>query len=216
LITALMTATYTFRAYFLTFIGEERVPHEAGHHAHESPPNMSVPLVILAVCAAVVGLLALNHTFADFLHRTPSLAYEGLGHADHGEHVAGEHTLVAAISTVVALAGIGLAAFLYLGKQGQVEWLARRLRPLYLLSYGKLFLDELYNVLFIWPIWLLAQLCYIIDRWIVDGIVNLFGTVPQSVGNLLRSLQTGMVQFYALAMVLGLLVLLGTLLIGPK
>ena len=47
--TALLTAFYTFRAYFLTFWGAERFPDEAGHHPHESPPVMSVPLVVLAV-----------------------------------------------------------------------------------------------------------------------------------------------------------------------
>jgi len=216
LTTAMLTATYTFRAYFLTFFGEERVPHEAGHHAHESPPSMTAPLILLAVCSATVGFLALNETFGEFLQRTPSLAYHAAEHSAHDAHSAADHTLVAAISTVVALAGIGLAAFFYLGNQKQVEWLASRLRPLYLLSYGKLFFDELYNVLIVWPIWLVAQVCYIIDRWIIDGLVNLLGKIPLFVGNLLRSLQTGMVQFYALAMVLGLLVLLGTLLIGPK
>ncbi len=55
LFTALLTAFYTFRAFFLTFYGEERIPPEAGHHAHESPPVMTVPLVILAVCALGVG-----------------------------------------------------------------------------------------------------------------------------------------------------------------
>ena len=51
LVTAGLTAFYTFRAYFLTFWGEERIPHEAGHHAHESPPVMTVPLMVLAVGA---------------------------------------------------------------------------------------------------------------------------------------------------------------------
>ncbi len=55
LFTAGLTAFYTFRAFFLTFFGRERIPHEAGHHAHESPLVMTVPLMILAVFAAGVG-----------------------------------------------------------------------------------------------------------------------------------------------------------------
>ena len=51
--TALLTAFYTFRAYFMTFWGEERFPEEAGHHPHEAPPVMAWPLRILAVCARV-------------------------------------------------------------------------------------------------------------------------------------------------------------------
>jgi NADH-quinone oxidoreductase subunit L len=57
LVTAALTAFYTFRAYFLTFWGEERVPHEAGHHAHESPPVMTVPLMVLSVFALGIGLV---------------------------------------------------------------------------------------------------------------------------------------------------------------
>ena len=59
--TALLTAFYTFRAFFLTFYGPEEVPPEAGHHAHESPPTMTIPLMILAVCAAVVGFAGSKH-----------------------------------------------------------------------------------------------------------------------------------------------------------
>ena len=76
MVTAFLTAFYTFRAYFLTFWGEERIPEEAGGHAHESPPVMTVPLMILAVFAAGVGaVLALPpwHLFGDFLMRTPGL-----------------------------------------------------------------------------------------------------------------------------------------------
>ena len=57
MVTAFLTSFYTFRAFYLTFYGEEKVPHEAGDHAHESPPVMWVPLVILAVCAALAGLV---------------------------------------------------------------------------------------------------------------------------------------------------------------
>ena len=55
MITAFLTAFYTFRAYFLTFHGEERIPKEAGHHAHESPAAMTGPLMILAIGALTVG-----------------------------------------------------------------------------------------------------------------------------------------------------------------
>jgi hypothetical protein len=56
----------------------------------------------------------------------------------------------------------------------------------------------------------LALLSYVVDRFFVDGLVNLVGKFPAIVGYLFRSLQNGMVQFYALAMVLGLIVLLAT------
>src|SRR5262249_22869451 len=56
--TAFLTAFYSFRAYFRTFWGEEKIPQEAGHHAHESPPVMTVPLMILAFFAVFIGLIA--------------------------------------------------------------------------------------------------------------------------------------------------------------
>ena len=74
--TAFLTAFYTFRAYFLTFFGPQKVPEEAGHHAHESPPVMWLPLVVLAVFAFGIGFVVESgHRFASFLGRAPSLAY---------------------------------------------------------------------------------------------------------------------------------------------
>ena len=219
LFTAFLTAFYTFRAYFMTFHGTEQVPHEAGHHAHESPPAMTGPLVVLAACALVVGAwYEWTHGFADFLRHTPSLAYaERLAHASAGgEHAAeGPHLVVAIVSTVAALLGIGLAAALYLGKRSRVERLAAMLQPAYRLSYQKFFLDQIFWLLFVWPLELLGKLSYALDRWLIDGLVDAVGRFPPALGRRLRSLQIGLVPFYALAMVLGLLVLLGTLLKWP-
>jgi NADH-quinone oxidoreductase subunit L len=206
MVTAFLTALYTFRGYFLTFFGPERVPPEAGHHAHESPPAITVPLMILAVCALGVGAyFESTGGFVNYLMYTPSLAFDGLTEA-HDVHKF--HMDVALISTAVALSGVALAAYLYLGSQKQVAWLATELRPLYNLSYGKFFVDQIYNIIFVMPIWLLAQLSFLIDRKVIDGLVNLVGRIPPALGRMVRTLQTGMVQFYALAMVLGVIVLL--------
>src|SRR5207244_4466199 len=125
---------YTFRAFFLTFYGDEKVPSQAGHHAHESPPSMTIPLVILAAGAIGVGAwFEATEGFRHFLALTPVLAYEPLRAV--GE-AGGFHFDIAAISTAVALAGVSVAAFLYLGAPAQANWLAARLRPLYRLSYG--------------------------------------------------------------------------------
>jgi len=234
LFTALLTAFYTFRALFLTFYGAERIPAEAGSHAHESPATMTVPLVVLAACSLVVGAyFELTHGFAHFLAETPSLAFEAI----RATTAPGEfHLNVAAVSTLVALAGMGLAAFLYLGGRREIDFAARRveglerlkernplanaalvglvlapLRAVYSLSLGKLFFDALYGAIVIAPLTALARLSYLADRVVIDGLVNLCGRLPLAVGHVLRALQSGMVQFYALAMVLGLLVIMGTL-----
>jgi len=78
----------------------------------------------------------------------------------------------------------------------------------YRLSYGKFFFDEIYNVVFVWPLRMLAQFAYWIDRTIIDGLVNLCGRIPTAFGGLMRSMHFGLVPFYALAMVLGAVVLL--------
>jgi NADH-quinone oxidoreductase subunit L len=273
-LTAFLTAFYTFRAFALTFYGPERVPPQAGHHAHESPPVMSWPLVILAFCSLVVGVLCISdafnwgtNRFVDFLGHTPSLAAGVI--AETRIAVPEFHIDVAGVSTIVALLGIGLALFLYLGEPSEVrsmrrvldlqgmqqatdpQWVARLdefgpiaavtrglrrvglgflvtllgyflglvalvlsvplvvatfLTP-YRLSRDKFYFDEIYAALVVWPLRIVAGVCYWLDRWIVDGLVDLAGRVPVGIGYLMRGLQMGLVQFYALAMVLGMLIL---------
>jgi hypothetical protein len=74
----------------------------------------------------------------------------------------------------------------------------------YKLSLGKFFFDEIYYLTVVLPLRFLATVCYAVDRWIVDGAVNAIGRVPPSVGSLLRSMQIGLMPFYAMAMVLGI------------
>jgi NADH-quinone oxidoreductase subunit L len=221
LFTAFLTAFYTFRALFLTFFGPLKTPPEA-HHPHESPRSMTVPLIILAVCAlAVGGIVEWFHLYS-FLWRTPSILLARTGIGSQAAHLIKEHEGlhihldVAGMSTVVALAGIGLAAFMYLGKRTEAEQLAeltstKRGLWLYRLSHNKFYFDELYGALVVMPLRGLAWLSYQIDRYVIDGLVNLCGWVPRAFGSLLRSLQTGMVQFYALAMILGMIVLFASL-----
>ncbi len=209
--TAGLTAFYTFRAFFLTFYGEERIPPEAGHHAHESPPSMTIPLLILSVPAAAIGgYYALTHGIEHFLSRTPSLAYDVVQRT--AEETA-SHAGVAMTSTIIVVVGIALAAFLYLGEHRQAAWIGNILRPLYKLSHGKFFFDQIYTALIVWPLRGLAALFYWFDRYFVDGLVNLVGYAPAAGGAFLRWLQNGMVQFYALAMMLGLIVLIGALML---
>jgi NADH-quinone oxidoreductase subunit L len=279
LFTAFLTALYTFRAFCLAFYGEEKIPHQAGHHAHESPALMVAPLAVLAVCSFFVGMffVALSgswggNVLTDFLQGTPSLAAGTIA----ATKVPGEfHLDVAGLSTVVALAGILLALYLYLGERSEatflqqafdlqgidrltdpqwvvglerVGWIGattRFLRSIHLgwlvtlvgyflatlslilalpllvgqfvspykLSANKFYFDELYSAVVVWPLRALASVAYWFDRWIVDGLVNLAGMIPPAIGSLMRPLQMGLVQFYALAMVLGALVLVAARLI---
>ena len=99
--TALLTAFYTFRAYFMTFWGEERFPEEAGHHPHEAPPVMAWPLRMLAVCAVFIGLaVGPTHWFAEL-----SASHVGLGEVRRrtASHVGADGRS----ARVIALVGIG-------------------------------------------------------------------------------------------------------------
>ncbi len=211
LFTAGLTAFYTFRAFFLTFYGEEQIPEEAGHHAHESPPVMTWPLIVLAAASVFVGwCFQRGQRFDHFLMQTPSLAFSSAqATLPAGEH--GGHGNVAVVSTLVALIGIGLAAYLYLGDRWEVAWIARRLRWLYTISYRRFFIDPIYMALFVWPLRGLAAFSYWLDRQCIDRLVDWVGRVPLAIGASVRALQSGLLPFYAMAMVFGLLVLIGIL-----
>lgn len=203
LVTAGLTAFYTFRAYIMTFWGEEKIPHEAGHHAHESPLVMCVPLIILAIGAALVGFInaePLTHWLSHYLGHVGSLAHTG--------EVEVSKPLVMGSSILVALAGIGFAWFVYAKQPGLAGKLADRFQWLYQQSLNKFHFDELYSFFIVKPILLLATLSRLFDAHVVDRLVDLIGQLPRGAGILLRPIQNGLTQFYGLAMALGLAVLL--------
>lgn len=199
LVTAGLTAFYTFRAYFLTFWGEERIPPEAGHHAHESPPVMTVPLMVLAVGAVFAGI-AVGPTglFEHFLSLTPQL----------GEVHEKANILMMLVSSLVALSGIGVAYWMYVRDPGVADRLVRQAQALYYLSLNKLYIDEIYYALIVQPLTALAVVFRFFDLYILDGLVDLIGQFPRLLGQMFRPIQNGLVQFYALAMVLGMAVFL--------
>jgi NADH-quinone oxidoreductase subunit L len=211
LVTAGLTAFYTFRAYFLTFWGEERVPPEAhehhhGHAAHgetpslESPPVMTVPLMVLAVFALGVGAaVGPTRLFEHFVGRTPWLP------ESEGE---GLNFAMMAVSSLVALGGIGVAWLMYVRQPDLPGRLAESARGLYQLSLNKFHIDELYDAFLLKPLAGFTTFVRIFDLYVLDGLVDLIGQLPRLVGFRFRPVQNGLVQFYALAMVLGLTVFL--------
>jgi NADH-quinone oxidoreductase subunit L len=228
LLTAGLTAFYTFRAYFRTFWGPKKLPPEAGQHgghddahdahghaahkpAHhhpvdesklESPPVMTVPLMILAVFAFGVGaVVALTHSLTHFLESTTPLK----AFRTEGEHTM--NVVLMAGSTAFALAGLGLAYVMYVKRPDAPGKLATAMQGLYQLSLNKFFVDELYGKM-VERVEGFADFCKTIDQEVVDGLVDLTGEAPRLVGALFRPVQNGLVQFYALAMMLGLTVFL--------
>jgi NADH-quinone oxidoreductase subunit L len=210
LITAGLTAFYTFRAYFLTFWGEYRVPAEAGGHVHESPPVMLVPLILLALGALGVGYLnaePLTDTFGHFLVQTPFLAS---GHG--GEELGGPNVFIMLGGTLFALGGIGVAAWMYVVRPGLAGRLAGSIQGLYQLSLNKFYIDEIYSFFIVKPLNGFAEVCRLFDLYGLDSLVDVLGQVPRFVGLFFRPIQNGLAQFYALAMALGLTAFLVALL----
>ena len=203
LVTAGMTAFYTFRAYFLTFWGPVRTPAEAGDHAHESPPSMTFPLLVLAVGAVGIGGLVepATHWFGHFLGRTPGLAVEG-GH--------GFNWGLAGVSTLMVLAGF-VVAFMVYGRGGP-EVVNPAVAPVYALSRDKLYVDEVYHAAVVRPAEWLAFMARVFDLFL-DSLTRVIAAVPRWFGAAVRPVQNGLVQFYALFMALGVAVLLASVVI---
>jgi NADH-quinone oxidoreductase subunit L len=208
-VTAFLTAFYTFRAFFKTFWGDEELPPEAGEHAHESPPVMYYPLIVLAVFSVLVGLvLGPTGWLTSFLSHTPGWTIPREEHAEHSYWLMG-------FAATVALAGIALAYLMYGQKSTLPDVLASRFRAAYQLSVDKFRFDEIYGRFAVRPTLMLAEMSRAVDDWVVDGLVRAVAALPALVGRLwLRPLQNGLVQFYALATMCCLVVLLLALWLG--
>jgi NADH-quinone oxidoreductase subunit L len=139
-----------------------------------------------------------------FLARTP--AYKTYLPAPPAEAV---NWLMIGISTAVAAVGITVAYLMY-GKQRVPAPKSGPAYALYKTSQNRFYFDEIYNVLVVKPAAGLASLSAFFDS-LVDGLVDFVGEVPGALGRALRPIQNGLVQFYALAMVLGLTVFIGIL-----
>lgn len=213
LVTAGLTAFYTFRAVFMTFTGPTRVPegaHGHGHHdpqgiceSYESPPAMTRPLVILAVPSAVIGwLLFSTNWLAHFLSATPSLTAPAVA-ATATPHAF--HINLAIQGTLAAAIGIVIAAIGHYGRRSDGPQLERFLGPLRVFLENRMYFDQIYSALIVRPLEGLAFVAALFDRHVVDGAVDAVACIPVALGSLVRRSQSGLMQRYALAGVMGVL-----------
>jgi NADH-quinone oxidoreductase subunit L len=210
---AILTALYMFRLIYLTFYGEERAPHDPGHHVHESPLAMTVPLVILAAFSALSGYVGLPVLFgerADLFGRF----LEGVFRPEaHHPALSTEVGLILA-ATASALLGIGLAFLFYRRAPGTPADLARRFPSLYRLLVGKYYVDEAYDAAVVRPLVRGSEWIYRhFDLGVIDGALNGTAGAAGSAGRGLNLLQSGLIRDYALAFLLGAILFLGFLLI---
>ena len=205
-----LTAMYTARLVFLAFFGRPRMSKEQAHHIHESPAVMTVPLGLLAILTAVAGIIGVpsehGTTFTRFL--APVLP------AAEGEHGGVAALALAAVSVIAALAGVFVAWLVYGRGQVDAEKIGVAENPIHRLVLNKYYVDELYDALFVKPLYRLFLWCaQIFDVKVIDGLVNGVARAVIAWALSLRRLQTGFVMNYALGMLLGAVALVAFLLV---
>jgi NADH-quinone oxidoreductase subunit L len=210
LLTALLTAFYTFRALFVAFWGRPR-DQELFNHAHESRGVMTWPLILLALLALFGGLLGLpqilgiDHALDGWLQPV-FVALGREGEAAHGLSVGLEWGLLG-MSSLIALGGIVLAYWFYVLNTEVPANLALRFKSVFKLLVNKYYVDELYDLLFVEPGKRLARfLAQAIDVAVIDGVIDGGARLIAQGGALLGRLQSGYIRNYALAMFLGVIV----------
>jgi NADH-quinone oxidoreductase subunit L len=196
--TALLTAFYTFRAYFMTFWGPEKFPAEAGAHPHEATPIMAFPLGVLAIFALGVGLVLgpMTHWFGNYLSHT-------MGLTEEHPHL---HWGLMAFSALVAGAGIFAAYQMYVARPERAAKAREAAGPAYAWSLNKFYFDELFLKIIVLPLRKLADLCVLFDRVVIDGIVDGAGLLPRLLSWAPRPMHAGVFGSYAYVMLLGLIV----------
>jgi proton-translocating NADH-quinone oxidoreductase chain L len=185
--------------------------HGHGSHVgHESPPIMTLPLLALAGCTVLIGIVCLlagpfwgtTEWFAHHLHAT--LGFESLRHEEH--HF---DWWTALIGTVAGVGGLALSYRMYAEPSPLPGRLAEGLRPLYRASVAKFRVDEIYGWLVVRPTRALAIVCEFLDTYLVDRLVIGVSKLPRLFGrDVLARYQNGLIQNYAAVSALSVVILL--------
>jgi NADH-quinone oxidoreductase subunit L len=225
-----VTAFYSFRMYFLVFHGKERFDqnpdahhddHGHGHHdehhvPHESPWVVTAPLLLLAAPSVVIGFLTIdNMLFGDFLKdaitvnaaKHPAMAE--LAKIFHGPAQMALHGLMTA-PFWLALGGVAAAYYMYMVNPALPAAIKRRVEPLYTLLENKYYMDWFNeNVLARGARGLGVGLWKGGDEKVIDGaLVNGSWKMVGWVSSVVRKVQTGYIYHYALAMIMGIFILI--------
>ncbi len=208
LLAAILTSFYMFRLIFLTFFSQVR--YDEHHvHVHESPKNMTVPLMVLALLSLIGGWLALpsfwggKNYFADFL--APIFGADEVV----GTDAAAAHSLELILSGVAVLAGlIGLVVAWRMYARSAKEGTSTGLHKL---LYHKYYVDELYQAVIVGPLlWVSRNILWkVIDVGVIDGSVNGIAHGTEAVGDTVRHTQSGNARSYAVWVVIGAIVVFG-------
>lgn len=204
-VTALLTAVYMTRLMVLTFWNGERFDSKQGPPPRESPPSMWIPLVVLALGAALSGWLGVSEGLSG--GRIPNVVEHLLEPAVAqvaGPHSAGHgvERILTGVSSLIAIGGILLGFYWF---KSRPLWKAPRLLE------EKYRVDEIYNAAIVQPVMRLSDrvLWRFFDVRVIDGAVNGSGRLAAGAGSVLRNLQSGLARGYVAVVVLGALLLIG-------
>jgi len=206
LLAAVLTSFYMFRLIWLTFFGKNR--YDEHHvHVHESPLNMTVPLMILALLSLIGGWFALpalfggKDYFSEFL--SPVL---GSGEISGLENAHSLEMRLSGVAMLAAIVGLVVAWRMYAKdvKRGTST-------GLHTILYNKYYVDELYHAVVVGPlIWLSRNVLWkVVDVGVIDGTVNGIASGTTAVGDTVRQTQSGNTRSYAVWVLIGAVVVFG-------
>ncbi|MGB8646246.1 MAG: NADH-quinone oxidoreductase subunit L [Anaerolineae bacterium] len=227
LLTAGLTAFYIFRGVFMTFFGAPRwqanghgvsetqhgsESHDAhAIHPHESPSVMTLPLMLLAVLSAIGGYVVLPavlgaNWFSQFL--------EPVFGANEATVAPNTEWLLISLSTLASVLGIFFAYWFYIRDTSIPVFFGQAYHGFYNLLVNKYYIDQIYDTLFARSgRWLANIFWQVVDKGIIDGAAEGLGNLFRNIGRGLRGLETGYARRYALAMLIGIVIVIGVLVI---
>ena len=214
-ITAMLTAFYMFRLVTLTFYGNSKFDSR-NVHPHESPLVMTIPLMILAFLSIVSGYIGLpkifsgehGNLFENWLE--PIYAPAMLKISSISSHTHFEEILLMIVTTILVIGSVYCAVWIYLKKPQIAEKTSAKFKLFYNLLLNKYFIDEFYEAAIIQPIQKGSEriLWKFFDISIIDNIVNGIAKIIGKLSGVIRKIQTGVVQSYALIMIAGIAIVL--------
>jgi NADH-quinone oxidoreductase subunit L len=212
--TALLTAFYMFRLYFLTFEGKERFSSQK--HPHESPKIMTIPLIVLAVLTAIGGFIGIpaifsgdnGNQFERWLE--PVFKTANTRMMIYNSHSIMEEIVLMSVTVIGAVLAIWFARYVYLKNPRFAFNVSTKFKGIYNLLLNKYWVDEFYDNAIIKPIERGSDriLWKFTDVAIIDGIVNGLASLINLISGKIRKIQTGVVQLYAVVMILGIAIAL--------
>ncbi len=212
-ISSMMTAFYMFRLVYLTFFNDFRGTEVTKKHIHESPSTMTIPLIILAVLSIFGGFIGLPsvlgfaHKFQQYLSAVTAPAQHILDESHAAEVSHSTEWILIFTAVIAAIASILYARYKYISNKEQPAEDAS-LTGINKMVYNKFYVDEIYETCIVKPLKVLSDLFLVlIDKLVIDLVVNATAWVVGLSGRTLRLVQNGNTGFYVFAMVFGIIVL---------